>query len=118
MGMLNWFGKSDSGAPEKRDWDLETAKGQERAVLFKHSSTCPVSWAAEAQVKRFMALHPDVPVYKLIVQQDRDLSRQIAEWSGIRHESPQVIVLRQGQVVSTESHEGVTVSYLSETAAG
>lgn len=80
--------------------------------MFKHSRSCPVSWRADAEVQQFSRLHPDVPVFKLTVQQDRELSRRIADWTGIEHASPQVIVLRNGAVASSESHEGVTVEYL------
>lgn len=111
--MFNWLSKSTE-APAAA-LDLEAIKKQDVAILFKHSSTCPVSWAAQAEVKRFSAKHPEVPVYTLIVQEQRDLSRQVAEWSGIRHESPQVFVLKQGKIVANDSHEGVNVDFLTDS---
>jgi bacillithiol system protein YtxJ len=111
--MLKWWNKGD--APAKAALDLDVIKQQETAILFKHSRTCPVSFAAQAEVTRFSALHPEVPVYTLVVQDDRELSRQVAEWTGIRHESPQVFILRQGAVVASDSHEGVTAAFLRES---
>ncbi len=116
---LKWWrsGEADD-APAKGSLDLEAIKQEACAVLFKHSRTCPVSFMAQAQVKRFAAQHPEVPVYTLVVQDDRELSRQVVEWTGIRHESPQVFVLRRGTVVASASHEGVTAGYLAETVRG
>lgn len=111
--MFNWLsGSTQTTAPTL---NLEEVKKQEVAILFKHSSTCPVSWAAQSEVKRFSASHPEIPVYTLIVQQDRALSREVAEWTGIRHESPQIFVLKQGKVVASDSHEGVNVDFLTES---
>ncbi len=93
---------------------LADLQHQELVVLFKHSSSCGVSWAAESQVKKFIAQNPDVPVYTILVRQDRELSRQIAEFTRIRHESPQVIVLRRGKVIADASHQDVTVKFLAE----
>ena len=113
--MLNWWKSSDANeTPAKRSLDLEAIKQEPCAILFKHSRTCPVSFMAQAQVKRFVALHPEVPVHTLVVQDDRELSREVAQWTGIRHESPQVFVLRKGTVVASTSHEGVTAEYLTE----
>ncbi|MCX6605454.1 MAG: bacillithiol system redox-active protein YtxJ [Acidobacteria bacterium] len=113
--MLNWFKSSAAEeGPAKGPLDLEAIKQEECAILFKHSRTCPVSFMAQAQVKRFVALHPEVPVHTLVVQDDRELSREVAQWTGIRHESPQVFVLRKGTVVASTSHEGVTAEYLAE----
>ena len=71
-----------------------------------------MSWFASTQVRQFVAAHPQIPVYTISVQDDRQVSREVTEWTGVRHESPQVIVFKQGSVVSTASHEGVTVDYL------
>jgi bacillithiol system protein YtxJ len=98
------------GAPPHLD--LQRLAAQERVVVFKHSRSCPVSWRADRQVQEFSQRHPEIPVFKLVVQNDRELSRRIAEWTGIEHASPQVIVLRHGVVASAESHEGVTAENL------
>jgi bacillithiol system protein YtxJ len=81
-------------------------------VLFKHSATCAVSWAAHSNVKRFQEQNPDVPVYFVAVQKDRAASQQIAQRLNIRHESPQLIVLRRGAVASVASHGAITEEML------
>jgi bacillithiol system protein YtxJ len=113
--MFTWRGKPEKqpDVPEARLPTLARMREDEVAVVFKHSPSCAISWAAEAQVKKFVANHPSVPVYTILVRQDRELSRQIAELTGIRHESPQVIVLRRGVVVADASHQDVTADFLA-----
>ncbi len=71
-------------------------------VLFKHSTTCPISSAAYQEMSRYGG---DVSL--LIVQQSRDISRAVEARTGVRHESPQAIVLRNGQAVWNASHWSV-----------
>lgn len=81
-----------------------TNRSQERpVVLFKHSLTCPISAAAYGQMAGFAG-----EVALIEVQRARELSREIANRLGVAHESPQVIVLRNGQVVWNASHFAIT----------
>jgi bacillithiol system protein YtxJ len=116
--MLNWLRKlkPDTG-PERPAFDLADVYTRPCAILFKHSPTCAVSMFANSQVENFKARHPTIPVYTVMVRSQRTLSEQIAAWAKVRHESPQVIVLRQGEVVSTASHGEVTAEYLSDAIA-
>ncbi len=75
----------------------------EPIVLFKHSNTCELS----AMAKQEMAT-VDIPVFELVVQTARPLSNHIEAYFGIRHESPQVILLHQGNPIFDASHRAVT----------
>ena len=98
--------------------ELAQLREQELVVIFKHSPSCAISWAAEKQVKKFIANNPSVPVHTILVRQDRELSRQISEVTGIRHESPQVIVMRRGVPVWNASHQDVTADLLTRHCVG
>lgn len=100
--------------------DLESLlESGETALVFKHSTRCPVSARALLEVKRFVSARPEVPVYLLKVIEDRPVSLRLAERIGVRHESPQAILLRGGRAVWHGSHERVTVDELdSATSAG
>ena len=50
-----------------------------------------------------------------MVQDARGLAQRIAERFGIRHESPQAIVLYRGEPVDHASHSGVTPRFVTET---
>jgi bacillithiol system protein YtxJ len=78
-------------------------------VIFKHSLTCPVSAGAYDQMAEFAG-----EVALVEVQQARELSREIENRLGLAHESPQVIVLRNGQVVWNASHFKITADAVTE----
>ncbi|MEK6279887.1 MAG: bacillithiol system redox-active protein YtxJ [Acidobacteriota bacterium] len=77
-------------------------------VIFKHSLTCPISAAALDQMEQF-----DGGVALVEVQRARDVSNEIENRLGIPHESPQVIVLRNGQVAWNASHFKITADAVS-----
>lgn len=68
-------------------------------VLFKHSSTCPISGAAYKEMENF-----DGEVAIIVIQQSRDISKEVEQRTGLRHESPQVIIVRNGTAVWNASH--------------
>jgi len=102
-----------------RDADeLERAFGEPWALLFKHSTRCPVSSAAWREVAAFRRAHPDAAVYVVHVVEQRPLSNAVAARTGVRHESPQAIVLESGRVAGHASHEGVTAEALEALLEG
>jgi bacillithiol system protein YtxJ len=78
-------------------------------VLFKHSTTCPISSAAYKQMSQVQN-----EVSLVIVQRARNVSSEIAERTGIQHESPQAIVLRNGEAVWTASHFDITAGAVEQ----
>ncbi|HEX8843032.1 MAG TPA: bacillithiol system redox-active protein YtxJ [Pyrinomonadaceae bacterium] len=68
-------------------------------ILFKHSTTCPISSAAYKQMSQV-----ERPVAIVIVQSAREVSNEVEARTGLRHESPQTIVLRNGRAVWSASH--------------
>ena len=73
-------------------------------LLFKHSRTCGIS----AGVMNQEIAGVDAPVNLILVQDDRHISNELAARTGIRHESPQAIVLKDGEVVYHASHFDIT----------
>lgn len=74
-------------------------------VLFKHSVTCPISSGVYHEIS-----NADADINLIIVQTARNVSTAIAERTGVRHESPQAIVVKNGAVVYHASHYDVTAS--------
>jgi bacillithiol system protein YtxJ len=70
-------------------------------LIFKHSTTCPISAEAAHEVA---SLVTDLPVYQVDVREQRDLSTWVASAYGVRHESPQLILVRAGKAVRSWSH--------------
>ncbi len=85
-------------------------------MLFKHSLTCPISSAALRQYQRFLGERPadDRAVYGLIeIQNAREVSNQVASRTGVRHESPQALLLSGGEVVWHASHGSIRAEALA-----
>jgi len=97
--------------------DIEVAFAAPVHLLFKPSLVCPTSVLAFAQYKAFLAEHPDTPTTWIDVIGQRPLSLGVAERTGVKHESPQAIVIRGGKVAWHESHLAITVKALEEAVA-
>ena len=98
--------------------DVDTALAAPLFVVFKHSQICPTSARAFSEWKRFASAHPDVPTRWIDVIAQRPLSRHVEAATGVRHESPQALVVRDGAVVWHGSHFDVTVSALEHAVSG
>ena len=68
-------------------------------LIFKHSNSCGISAAAYREMEKL-----EGQVNLLEVQSARDVSRELADLTGIRHETPQVILLKDGKAVWDASH--------------
>ena len=88
------------------------------AVVFKHSTRCGFSSSALLEVRQFAARHPAIPILLLDVIADRALARSVAIRLGVRHESPQAIVLERGHVLWHASHSQVSLTALEEATRG
>lgn len=84
------------------------------AVIYKHSPRCGSCVAALDEVQRFAAAHPDITVFQVDVLTQRGASDAIAEQLGVRHASPQAIVVREGHAVWSATHWSVTARALAE----
>lgn len=101
----------------KTDDEWERILGEDRVVIFKHSPICVLSARALPHIRRFEEQWPDVPVYQVNVIRRRKLAGRIAKDLGVRHESPQVIVLTAGKPSWHASHMEVTTEGLAAAIA-
>lgn len=89
-------------------------------LIFKHSTRCPISAAAYRQVEDYLKGRPNEQVnYALIdVIANRPVSNEAAETLGVKHESPQVILVQQGKPVWHTSHSQITAEALAGKLGG
>lgn len=85
-------------------------------LLFKNSTTCPISAEAFSETEKFAA-ETNFPVYYLNVQELREGSNDVAAHFGIKHESPQAFLLSNKEVKWHDSHGRITKKSLEEAAA-
>ena len=79
--------------------NLITDSKQKPVIVFKHSNACSISSRAYREMEKV-----EGQVNILEVQSAREVSRELANLTGVRHETPQVIVLRDGKAVWNASH--------------
>ena len=81
-------------------------------VLFKHSNTCGISARAHREMARV-----NEPVGIVTVQRARALSAEIERRFNLPHETPQVLVVRDNQVVWHASHGRVRAQEVESAVA-
>jgi bacillithiol system protein YtxJ len=84
--------------------ELLRASHTSPVVVFKHSTTCGTSAQAYDEVEEFLHAHPETTVHILDVWSGRALSQHVAKALGVRHESPQLLVISDGAAVWHASH--------------
>lgn len=85
-------------------------------VIFKHSTRCSASALVKGRLER--ARKPDaIDFYFLDLINYRPISNKIAETFFVEHESPQVLLIRNGECVYDESHMGITMDDIVDAAA-
>ena len=93
---------------------------QRPVLLFKHSRTCGISCEAYDELNSHLDVvasafrRTEHPAYKVItVQSHRHVSDEAASRLGVRHETPQAILLRDGKPVWKASHFRITAAALT-----
>jgi bacillithiol system protein YtxJ len=89
--------------------ELLTRSGQQPLLLFKHSYSCGISAEAlDALVEHLNADRANATYAMVTVQTHREVSNAVASKLGVRHETPQALLVRDGRVVWAASHFRVT----------
>lgn len=126
---MNFFNKlfgntSPENMKSKLSWNILEQSDQlgmiiqnswERPVLiFKHSTRCIISKSALRSFESGIDLEDKITLYYLDLLQYRNISNEIAEVFGIVHQSPQILLIKNGKVIYNESHEGIDARVLKE----
>ena len=93
-----------------KEFDEVLAESENGPVLiFKHSTRCPVSGGAYSRMQVWERALGETapPVYLVKVIEARALSNEIAAHLGVTHQSPQVILIRDGLALWNASHGGI-----------
>ncbi|MFD2873148.1 bacillithiol system redox-active protein YtxJ [Mucilaginibacter ximonensis] len=80
------------------------------SLIFKHSTRCSISMMAKRRFELdWEDLPKEMPLYFLDLIQYRDLSNQVAEVFHIHHESPQLLLIKDGECILDQSHGEISV---------
>jgi bacillithiol system protein YtxJ len=94
---------------EDRDLEqlLERSK-TDPVLIFKHSTQCGISMQAYEEFADFVESAANVVCAAVHVVENRPLSNAISKRFGVRHESPQALLIKDGNVVWHASHWSIT----------
>ncbi|MEX2336249.1 MAG: bacillithiol system redox-active protein YtxJ [Fulvivirga sp.] len=103
---MNWIEITDNT-------DLNALKETSNAkpvMVFKHSTRCSVSSMVLNRLERSWSTEEamDIQPYYLDLIRNRELSNRIAEVFEVQHQSPQVLIIRDGKVVYNNSHTNIS----------
>lgn len=83
-------------------------------IIFKYSNSCGSSDTLKNEIKsRIEKQKIKHTVFLVTVQNQRNLSNKIAEWFNIKHESPQIFLIQNKNIVYTAHHKEIDLEKLS-----
>ncbi len=99
---------------EQLDEIVEESKTKPVAI-FKHSTRCGISRGVlKLLEKNYNLKDEQLKLYYLDLIQNRDISNEIAARFKVHHESPQMIVIKNGAVVHHDSHHSIEAAHLAK----
>lgn len=106
---MNWIELQN----ENQLQEIKERSNQKPQLIFKHSTRCSISGVAKSRLER--AQTPEnADFYYLDLIRYRDISNKVAETFNVYHESPQVLLIKNGECVYDESHSGISMDEIAE----
>lgn len=85
------------------------------SLIFKHSTRCSVSSMAKKRFELDWSAIPEgTELYFLDLISYRDISAQIAETFQVHHESPQILLIKDGDCILDASHSDISAEEVAE----
>src|SRR6478672_5715441 len=89
-----------------------TESNTKPVIIFKYSTRCGISRMVLRQFENEFDVHDELTPYFLDLLQYRDISKAIESKFAVRHESPQLILIKEGKVVYDASHGDIAAGDL------
>ncbi len=108
-----------SWIPLTRIEQIEEIKERSKSIpqlIFKHSTRCGTSALAKSRLEKKQA-PVSIEFYYLDLIDYRPISNKVAEDFKVYHESPQVLLIKNGECIYEESHIGIRMEDIAEQAA-
>jgi len=88
----------------------EIKQQQGYSIIFKHSIRCAISLMAKRKVEMDKDDVPhDLHCYFLDLIRNREISNLVSESFQVHHESPQLLVIKDGECILDQSHSGISL---------
>jgi len=111
------FGSSESKEEKALPWQelvsvrqldgIEEKSNEKTQVIFKHSTRCGISRMVMNQFVSAYDLALNLDLYYLDLLSYRNVSNEIAARFQLMHESPQLVIIRNGAIVAHASHGAI-----------
>jgi len=108
---MNWIALTEEAQLDQ----IKEQSKQQPIAIFKHSTRCSISVMAKNRLEREQATE-QLPFYYLDLLKFRPISNKIAEDFQVHHESPQVLIIKNGECIYDESHNGINMQDILEGA--
>ena len=106
---VGWIQLTDLGQLN----EIVTESKDKPTIIFKHSTRCHVSRTMLKQFENEFNLHEKITPYFLDLLEHRNVSNEIASRFGVEHQSPQLIVIKDGIAVFNDSHGSIDAGKLA-----
>ena len=100
---INWINLTDLGQLN----EIISSSNEKPVVIFKHSTRCSVSRMVLKQFENGFDLDDEVDAYFLDLLEHRAISNEIASRFGVYHQSPQLLLIKDGKSVYDVSHSDI-----------
>lgn len=124
MSLFNIFGNDSNKdmSSSRMDWNalndvkqldqIVEESNENTVMIFKHSTRCSISRFALKEFEKEFDLEGKVKPYFLDLLSYREISNEIAQRFGVQHQSPQIILIKNGVAVYDTSHDSIDASAL------
>ncbi len=109
--IMNWIPLTN----ESEFAEILRKSAEKPQVIFKHSTRCSISSMAKSRLDK-ADTSPSVDFNYLDLISYRSLSNKIADDLNVSHESPQVLLIKNGECIYDESHSGIRIDDILEQA--
>ena len=92
---------------------IKTDSATRPQLIFKHSTRCAISSMARGRLER-NTVPAGVDFYFLDLLAHRNISQKLSAVFNVPHESPQVLLIKNGICVYHESHSGISMDEIAE----
>lgn len=121
----NIFGSSDEESAQsnsKIGWkplvdlgqlnEIVDLSNEKSVAIFKHSTRCSISRMALKQFENEFDLEDKIAPYFLDLLNHRDISNEIAVRFSVEHQSPQILLIKNGKAIFATSHSDIDAKFL------
>jgi bacillithiol system protein YtxJ len=110
LSSVNWIPLQLMGQLD----EIIALSSEKPVLIFKHSTRCSISRFALKQFENEFDLKDQIDTYFLDLLEFRAISNEIASRFGIMHQSPQLLLMKEGKVLYDASHSDIQADELKK----